>query len=42
MTESQVFYPRIGYVEYDRRHDGGYDRVFYSKALPPASAESAA
>ena len=36
MTENQVFYPRIGYVEYDRRHDGGYDRVFYSKALPSA------
>ena len=33
MTENQVFYPRIGYVEYDRKHDGGYDRVFYAKAL---------
>jgi len=33
MTENQVFYPRIGYVEYERKHDGGYDRVFYAKAL---------
>jgi GNAT superfamily N-acetyltransferase len=36
MTENQVFYPRIGYVEYDRKHDGGYDRVFYAKGLAPA------
>ena len=36
MTENQVFYPRIGYVEYDRKHDGGYDRVFYAKAITPA------
>ena len=33
MTENQVFYPRIGYVEVDRRHEGGYDRVFYRKPL---------
>jgi GNAT superfamily N-acetyltransferase len=33
MTENQVLYPRIGYVEYDRRHDAGYDRVFYRKQL---------
>ena len=33
MTENQVFYPKIGYVEYDRRHDEGYDRVFYRKQL---------
>ena len=33
MTENQVFYPKIGYVEYDRKHDGGYDRVFYAKNL---------
>lgn len=35
MAENQVFYPRIGYVEYDRKHDGGYDRVFYAKDLAP-------
>ena len=33
MTENQVFYPRIGYVEYERKHDAGYDRVFYRKNL---------
>jgi GNAT superfamily N-acetyltransferase len=35
MTENQVFYPSIGYAEYDRKHDGGYDRIFYRKALAP-------
>lgn len=33
MTENQVFYPSIGYVEYDRKFDAGYDRVFYRKSL---------
>ena len=33
MTENQLFYPKIGYVEYDRRTEAGYDRVFYRKAL---------
>jgi len=33
MTENQVFYPRIGYVEYDRKNEAGYDRVFYRKTL---------
>jgi GNAT superfamily N-acetyltransferase len=33
MTENQVLYPHIGYVEYDRRHESGYDRVFYRKQL---------
>jgi hypothetical protein len=33
MTENQVLYPRIGYVEYERKYEAGYDRVFYSKAL---------
>lgn len=33
MTENQVFYPRIGYIEYDRKHEAGYDRVFYAKPL---------
>lgn len=35
MTENLVFYPRIGYVEYDRKNQAGYDRVFYRKALRP-------
>jgi GNAT superfamily N-acetyltransferase len=38
MTENQVLYPRIGYVEFDRRHDDGYHRVFYRKQLGPAAA----
>jgi ribosomal protein S18 acetylase RimI-like enzyme len=33
MTENQVFYPRIGYVEYERKFDGGYDKIFYRKPL---------
>jgi GNAT superfamily N-acetyltransferase len=33
MTENQVFYPKIGYVEYDRRAQSGYERVFYRKPL---------
>jgi len=33
MTENQVLYPRIGYVEYERKREAGYDRVFYRKAL---------
>jgi hypothetical protein len=33
MTENQLLYPKIGYVEYDRRTEAGYDRVFYRKAL---------
>jgi hypothetical protein len=42
MTENQVFYPRIGYVEYERKHEGGYDRVFYAKALAYPQVTSAA
>jgi GNAT superfamily N-acetyltransferase len=42
MTENQVFYPRIGYFEYERKHEAGYDRVFYSKTLTSGSAASAA
>jgi GNAT superfamily N-acetyltransferase len=34
MTENQVFYPKIGYVEYERKRDQGYDRIFYRKHLP--------
>jgi GNAT superfamily N-acetyltransferase len=33
MTENQVFYPRVGYVEYARKSEAGYDRVFYRKSL---------
>ena len=41
MTENQVLYPKIGYVEYDRKLEAGYDRIFYRKSLdrglPPAA-----
>ena len=33
MTENQLLYPKIGYVEYDRRTEAGYDRVYYRKTL---------
>lgn len=33
MIENQLFYPKIGYVEYDRRNEDGYDRIFYRKQL---------
>jgi GNAT superfamily N-acetyltransferase len=41
MTENQVLYPRIGYVEYERKYEAGYDRVFYSKALVDGSISAA-
>jgi len=33
MIENQALYPRIGYVEYERKIDQGYDRIFYRKQL---------
>lgn len=33
MTENQVLYPKIGYVEYDRQALVGYERIFYRKLL---------
>ena len=33
MTENQILYPKIGYVEYERRTEDGYDRIFYRKQL---------
>jgi N-acetylglutamate synthase-like GNAT family acetyltransferase len=33
MVENQVLYPKIGYVEYDRQLQAGYQRVFYRKQL---------
>jgi ribosomal protein S18 acetylase RimI-like enzyme len=33
MTENRAFYPRLGYVEVDRRTDNGFERVFFSKRL---------
>lgn len=33
MTENIAFYPKLGYVEYDRRLEAGFERVFFRKAL---------
>ncbi len=33
MTANQLLYPKIGYVEYARKFDQGYDRIFYRKQL---------
>lgn len=33
MTENLAMYPRLGYVETDRRCDDGFDRVFFVKEL---------
>lgn len=33
MTENLAFYPRLGYTEFDRRTDNGFERVFFSKRL---------
>ncbi len=40
MTENQVLYPKIGYVEYDRKTEAGYDRVFYRKLLANLSSNA--
>lgn len=33
MTENLALYPRLGYVEVDRRHEDGFDRVYFVKDL---------
>jgi hypothetical protein len=33
MTENQALYSKVGYVEYDRRSQGGFSRVFMRKRL---------
>ena len=33
MTENQALYARIGYVEYDRRSEKGFARVYMRKPL---------
>jgi hypothetical protein len=34
MTENQFLYAKIGYVEYDRRVEEGFSRVYMRKQLP--------
>ena len=38
MTENLELYPRLGFVETDRRVQYGYARVFFRKAIRPSSA----
>ena len=33
MTENLGLYPRLGYREFDRRIENGFDRVYFSKVL---------
>lgn len=33
MTENQVFYPKLGYTEYERKQVEGYDRTYYRKRI---------
>ena len=33
MTENQVFYPKLGYTEYERKQVEGYDRIYYRKHI---------
>lgn len=33
MTENLTIYPRLGYVEVGRRHEDGFDRVFFEKTF---------
>jgi ribosomal protein S18 acetylase RimI-like enzyme len=33
MTENVGFYERRGFSQYDRRIDGGYDRIFFERRL---------
>ena len=33
MRENLAFYPRLGYREFDRRVEDGFDRVYFSKNL---------
>ena len=36
MTENLELYPRLGYVEFDRREEHGFSRVFFRKDLGPS------
>ena len=42
MTENQTFYPRIGYVERERKRESGYARIFYVKSLVGTQDQGAA
>lgn len=33
MTENLELYPRLGYQQFDRRYENGFDRVYFGKVL---------
>lgn len=33
MTENLEMYPKLGFVETERRHEEGFDRIYFEKAL---------
>ena len=33
MTENLSYYPRRGFVEVDRRHESGFDRVYFARSM---------
>ena len=33
MTENLIFYPRLGFQEFDRRTESGFNRVYFRKTL---------
>ena len=35
MTENRSLYPSLGYREFARRHEDGFDRVYFEKPLVP-------
>jgi ribosomal protein S18 acetylase RimI-like enzyme len=37
MTENYAWYKRWGYVDYERRHDRGYNRIFFEKQIAPVA-----
>ena len=34
MTENLPFYEGLGFVEVERRHEDGFDRIYFSRQLP--------
>ncbi|SLN20916.1 Acetyltransferase (GNAT) family protein [Pseudooctadecabacter jejudonensis] len=39
MTGPRALYPRLGYVETDRRSENGFDRVYFAKTLADELAD---
>lgn len=41
MFENQALYTKVGYVEYERKHMDGYDRIYYRKSLQESTRSDA-